>query len=304
MVIPCYSQSELNITVETNRTTYYVGETAIIYGNLTLYDQPITDALVAVQISDARGTPIVIRTVNTGTTPSNSFYVFIASIFASDAYGNPKNTFSPGELAYFNITVLNVDIEPRLTLITVNAYDQNNMSLASGSIKTLLPESTFTILIISVPISAEAANGTAIAYANAYTDWPMLGGVPYCPERKATFTINSTNPTSPTTIETVNANYNVIFKIPTQVAVGNFTAHVTSTYQGFTTYNSTIFRVKILGDINGDDTCNYKDLWLLLYSYGSKEGDPKYNPEADFNRDSWVNYRDLWILLKNYGKKA
>jgi hypothetical protein len=60
----------------------------------------------------------------------------------------------------------------------------------------------------------------------------------------------------------------------------------------------------LLGDINGDGIVDYKDLAILAIAYGSKKGDPNFNPLADLNNDSIIDYKDLAILASNYGKKA
>lgn len=310
IIIPrSYTQSNLNLTVKTNRTAYYVGENVQICGNLTFDSEPVTDGLVAIEINDARGTPIVLRTVTTGTRPQMAWYVYVGMVFASDQQGNPKNNFYRGDLAYFNITVVNNDIIPRVTLVTITALDKNQVPMGSASIKSTIPEDTYVRFIISIPIPSDAALGTATAYVNAYTEWPMIQGTPYCPERNATFNIissggASTEASATTTIQQLSGNYNLTFKLPTQIPKGNFTAYVTSIYHGFEAFNSTIFQVKMLGDITGDNRVNYLDLFQLAKAYGSKEGDTKYNPEADFNRDGNVNYLDLFVLAKNYGKSA
>jgi hypothetical protein len=306
LILPSYSQSDLNLTVTTNRSAYYVEENVQIYGNLTLNNVIVTDGLVAIQVDDPRGTPIVIRTLTTGSTPQIAWYVYIGTVFASNQQGDPQLKFSKGELAYFNITVVNNDIQPRLTLVTINANDQNKVPIGSGSIKTTLPGLTYTRFIISIPIPADATLGTATAYANAYTEWPMLQGTPYCPERNATFNIVGAGggTAATTTIQQTYSNYNLTFKLPTQIPKGTFTAYVTSIYQGVTAFNSTSFPVKMLGDVDGSGKVDWRDLNLLAKAYGTHQEDLNYNPEADFDRDGDVDWRDLNTLAKNYGKTA
>ena len=59
---------------------------------------------------------------------------------------------------------------------------------------------------------------------------------------------------------------------------------------------------KILGDVDGDGDVDYSDLSDLNKLYGSKLGDPNWNPNCDSNRDDKVDASDLFILSKNYGK--
>lgn len=300
--------------METNRNAYYRGEIVKVYGNLTLDGTPVTDGLVAVEINDPRGSILTIRTLNTGTPPQQAWYVYIGTIFTSDQSGNPKSEFMRGELLYVNITVINNDVEPRLTLVTAVALDKDLVPMGTASVKATIPGRTHTRYIVSIPVPTDAAIGTATVHVNAYTDWPMLQGVPYCPERSTTCNIVTAGGSASASAETATAttettqqasqNYNLTFKLPSQIAVGNFTAYVSSTYQGLTAFNSKKFKVKLLGDINGDNRVNYLDAYYLLKSYLKSEGDPQYNPEADFNRSGKVDFNDVFIFLKNYLKEA
>jgi Mg-chelatase subunit ChlD len=61
--------------------------------------------------------------------------------------------------------------------------------------------------------------------------------------------------------------------------------------------------ITIIGDVNKDGSVDYRDLALLINSYGLSV----HHPEAacnDLNRDWKVDYKDLAILLRNYGKNV
>ncbi len=60
--------------------------------------------------------------------------------------------------------------------------------------------------------------------------------------------------------------------------------------------------VKILGDINGDDKVDTKDLALAAIAFGGYLGRPGWDSEADLNRDGRTDIRDLVIIAKNFGK--
>lgn len=61
--------------------------------------------------------------------------------------------------------------------------------------------------------------------------------------------------------------------------------------------------VTIPGDIDGNHDVDYMDLYRLAKTYGSKRGDPNYDPEADINCDGKVDYNDLYILARHYGQE-
>jgi hypothetical protein len=58
----------------------------------------------------------------------------------------------------------------------------------------------------------------------------------------------------------------------------------------------------ILGDTNGDLKVNLQDLQLLDQAYGSKPGDPNWNPNADIDGNGSVDLIDLTILANHYGQ--
>ena len=60
--------------------------------------------------------------------------------------------------------------------------------------------------------------------------------------------------------------------------------------------------VKILGDVNGDGVVDASDLFDLSKSYGSKPGNPNWNPNCDFNGDNKVDASDFLDLNRSYGK--
>ena len=53
-------------------------------------------------------------------------------------------------------------------------------------------------------------------------------------------------------------------------------------------------------DIDGDLTVELSDLVLLTKAYGSKPGDPHWNPIADINSDNVIGLTDLVILAQHY----
>jgi len=55
------------------------------------------------------------------------------------------------------------------------------------------------------------------------------------------------------------------------------------------------------GDVDGDGDTDPTDLAALLAAYGTSEGDPGYNPNADFDGNGTVDLTDLAFLLSDYG---
>lgn len=57
-----------------------------------------------------------------------------------------------------------------------------------------------------------------------------------------------------------------------------------------------------MGDVNGDGVIDQKDLDLVRAAFGSKPGDPNYNPAYDLNHDGVIDVRDIAKVSGNYGK--
>jgi len=114
--------------------------------------------------------------------------VGLDSVTPCNQSGYPALSFRAGAIGYFRVVVNNNSPESETALITVNAFDASSATLGVVSFKsTVMPGiSTF---ILGLPIPSKSNTGTAKVYANAFTDWPYLGGVPCCPEVSATFQI-------------------------------------------------------------------------------------------------------------------
>jgi parallel beta-helix repeat protein len=63
-----------------------------------------------------------------------------------------------------------------------------------------------------------------------------------------------------------------------------------------------VVKVKIIGDVNGDNRVDIQDLVLFVKAFGSYPTHPRWNPEADFNDDNKTNIADLVLLMMNFGE--
>lgn len=114
----------------------------------------------------------------------------ITEVVPCNQSGYPATSFKAGTIAYFKVIVNNTSFESEIVLVTVNVYDSSDTTLGVVSFKgAMMPDvSTF---ILGLPILSTTPSGPARVYANAFTEWPYFGGVPYCPEVSATFEIMS-----------------------------------------------------------------------------------------------------------------
>jgi len=107
-----------------------------------------------------------------------------------DEMGAAKTFFARGESVYFNLTAENIAFTHRIVTFTVVAYDECGIPIGCVVLHGfIIRPGTSQIFMISFQIPSWAFVGVAFAYANAYTNLPTAGGVPYCPEVSTSFTI-------------------------------------------------------------------------------------------------------------------
>jgi hypothetical protein len=293
-----HAQPSLSLTVKTGKPSYYIGEYVFAYGNLTEDGISVQDGLVALQVVGPLRT-LTVRTLATNVTPIDNWLLNVTDVIPCDLWGHPKESFSRGALSFFNVTVRNNDIEMRQVLVTVTVYDKSQALLGVASFKGIVQENSTFSVIMSIPISETAETGTATVYANAYSDWPRIGGKAYCPEKPNTFEITDGGiQASVTTLNGQEGNYNMTFKLSSEELLGTYTVYVTSMYQWGTASNSTQFVVTVQGDANGDGTVDGSDFFILLHAWDTS---PPSDSRADFNGDGVVDGSDFFILLQNWG---
>jgi len=305
----------LQLTLDMEKTECYFEEEIIIQGYLYADGTPVSDALVGLEIYNPQEFPIVSRTFATGAIPPPADEIEILSVTPCDLGGTPTYVFRKRTFAYFHVVVENKISESKHVVVTVNIFDSKNATLGVTRWEGIISGNSQLEIVLSFPIEDKAATGTAIVYANAFTQAIKDGGVPYCQEKMANFTIIEasggsllttvpTQSTSSSGTGVITGHYELTFQIPFLHPQGNYTVYVATEYFGTYANNSRTFNLSILGDIDGNGKVDLSDLVTVALAYGSKPGDPHWNPEADVNKDNEVNLQDLVIVAMAYGNEA
>lgn len=69
-----------------------------------------------------------------------------------------------------------------------------------------------------------------------------------------------------------------------------------------------VLKIRIVGDINGDGTVDITDVATAAKAFGSKPGNPRWNPDADITGNKYlvpdgvVDIMDIALIAKNFGK--
>jgi hypothetical protein len=63
-----------------------------------------------------------------------------------------------------------------------------------------------------------------------------------------------------------------------------------------------LLKIRFVGDVNGDDKVDLKDVYAVSLAFGSFPGHPRWNPSADINRDNQIDLKDVFAVSKRYGQ--
>jgi hypothetical protein len=302
----------LEVTVATDKGFYAFGNLVKVFGNITYENETVTEGLVGIQIDNPEPSfgQLLMRTVPLGNLSSQQFLVRITSLTPCDLFGNPKQNFTLGQKAYFKVQVKNNDVAENDVLVTITVFDSTLVPLEVAKINSAIGAGETETLTAEVYIDQWASTGNAPVYANAYTDWPENDGRPYCPEKMANFTIKKLGeepPNNPIPEQPVrNGSYQIEFHIPPEPLPTPYPAryNITSSawYKGWQASSTTKFRVRALGDVDGDGDVDIYDIVTICLAYDSEEGDPNWVPEADIAEPyGKIDIYDVVTACNNYG---
>lgn len=314
------SQYTLTLTVSTNKEQYAFKDNVYINGTLTWQpiNSPVRGSLIAIEIRDPANLPILFRTqITAGATPTQEWQVNFTKLYPCDSNGNPKYTFKIGASLYIFFEAKNFDtINAHTVTFCITLFDSTNTPIGAWYPRTttLQPNTSTSVLFWAGKIPAIAATGVATIYANAFSDLPMNGGYPYCPEKTATLTITTSTSSLTASVQTTTQKtettltdgaYELAFKIPkSDINLGNYTIYTAAHKDGQTATANKKFKIILLGDINGDKVVDIYDALRLSAAFGTKIGDPKYDPNADLNSSGKIDIYDALILSAHFGEKA
>jgi hypothetical protein len=107
-----------------------------------------------------------------------------------DHAGQSKISFMRGEHIFFNFTVLNIAFTSKVATFTIVVYDAKGVPVGLTILRSwTVPSGILEIFIVDLQIPDWAFFGPSVVFANAYTNLPEYGGVPYCPEISVPFAI-------------------------------------------------------------------------------------------------------------------
>ena len=292
----------LQIEITTDGAVYNVSDNVNINANITLDGSPAAN-VAAIEIVSPYGNPYIVRTIKTGNVSQMYARVQFVDLYMSASDGTPKTLFYPGDIAYINVTIKNIDVVDRFVLIGLYAQGSDNAPLyAYFPTSGILGAGHMVTYLLSFPIPTKAPIGQSSLFGSLFTDHPANGGHAYCPEQAANFSVGASIPEMPQQPEYSNMTFSLPKK---NVKLGNYTIYAATNFNVFQTSTDTEqFAVVLLGDIYKDYVVNMKDIATDVVLFRTTPSSPNWNPDADINKDGVVDMRDIAMLVHFFGNSA
>ena len=307
VILPVHAQN-LSVTVTTDRSSCYLGADQMfsninISGKVKQSGNSVSTALVSVLVDDTNGNPILLRTVNTGSTPQFTPLVDARNPTLSDSSGTPLSSVKANSQAYFTSYVYNDNVVSESVLVVYTIFDADNQVIGIASDTLSIPGRDYAVPTTGINIPSGAVNGVATVYVDALTAWPSQGGAPFCNEVSNTFSITNGR----TSIgfkpgQASSGSYIVSFKLPIGSKIGSYSAYAGAYYSGSSTSSGSIqFTATLMGDLTGDNKVDYTDIVAYVNAYMAyNKTPPVYTSTADLNFDGKIDYFDTILFAQGY----
>lgn len=303
----------LRLTIDYNGEIYGLSDNVTISGNLTLNENPVENALVAIQVMDPSKLYFTFRTAITGPTPPTAHRVNFTYLYSSDSNGQPKYTFKRGDSLCIAYSIRNYDNAPQFVTIAISLYGPQEVPIGTWlpAAVYLDPGDSSTAIFFAAQITSEFAYGTYKIYGNLYSDLPSNFGVPYCPEKMVTFSISSTSGKiveikySEATETPQIGTYMISFKLPKVGRIGTYYVYAGTSYAGLSSYSSMTIPVMLIGDVNDDKWVELMDFFYMSMAFGSTPESPNWNEKCDIypwpEGDNYIELMDFWLISMHFG---
>jgi len=292
----------LEMTIATSKQEYNQRDRVVISGSLRYNFQPVSDVLVALQVDDPRGNPLVYRALPTGGTPILDSGIEIQSVTPIDRdTAVPKTFFKTGTWSAFNVTIKNNGPQSVAAFATLTMFDGNMaplVSLPTGV--SLFPRSSTSWYPSWRIDTLWAYIGPAKAVVNVFSDVPSSGGVPLSLEAAASFGIvrgdisPSSVPPPPQEPSPQPGTFNTTFRFGPDPLPSSYTVYASALKSGLPALRNTTFTVKSSRlDVPSPPQASFTFTPLKAYVNTSVRFDASASSPENYN-DTIINYEWNW----------
>ncbi len=194
--------------------------------------------------------------------------------------------------------IARVFLQARVFRVTLNVTDNENKWCTTTKPVVVLPESGPTARFTWMPETPYNDEWATFNASTSTSGWSAkIQDFAQIQSYKWNFDDGSGNIT--TTNNTINhmfginGTFTVRLWVTDSVGRTGFTSHLVQVLNstGVKTY-----------DVNGDGVIDLKDVFRVGKAYGSRPGDPKWDPACDFNHDNIIDLKDYYPVCKHYGE--
>ncbi len=304
----------VNLTVATNKqTTYDFYDPITLSGTISEGSVSPATVLVGIQVNYPNGSPMVLRTVQTGSGEVSGLPETITSAYASTSHGGSSvSTLQNGEAYWFTATIADQDSQEHDNMVwAITLFDGNGVPIGIVQSTASVGAGATQSFAIQFEIPTWAHSGAAYGYADLYSALPQNpGGLPVAQEQSFQFTISGGTPSSgpaATTASAAAGAYSLAFKLPP--AQGNLPltlegackVYASATYDSQDVTANTGFNWQLIGDFNFSGVVNGNDLFIFVAAYiDYYEGEGITNTLCDINNDGKMTATDFFLFVAAY----
>lgn len=230
---------------------------------------------------------------------------YAGTFWANVTYGSPLNTVPPLTIATITFKISNYGISP-LTFSDDKLGNSTGLLMPHQTVGGSVSVLNHDVAIVAVDSSTnETYDGRLV---NITASAKNLG---LAPENFTVSVYANSNLIGTAQVLDLLPNQTTLVHISWNTSgSANMTPYVISAIASSVPYETNLtnnaltdgsVKVKIMGDVNGDGTVGILDLQAWDAAYGSSQGMPNWNPQADLDGNGIVDKADGMLIIGNYG---
>jgi hypothetical protein len=334
--VPVYAQT-LSFSYETDEELYFsridpVMDIITVNGTLLVDGVPSTNRLITLYVEKPNGNPLFIKTVNTGSNPSEDPFIEIQSVRTIDGAGDDKTLYMAGdgpghsvrvEAIIRNGALFNVPVRT-----TCSIWDADDKPIGFASFY----DSDFNSYQISeyyfdINLPTYTSNGEAKVCIGVYTEFPDHidpryndNGAAWAPEVSRTIIVQGgSDPILPLDQSTPSGTFKHSARLPPIVHQGVrlidwgvYSLFLTSPARSVgetSAYESKSFDIQIAGDFDvefnpKDGDIDFDDIVSFIGAFNDWGYYWIVDPAADFDENEIIDFEDIVLFIRQYNALA